>query len=354
MVFLAYRKGFPMQATGPARSDAPRPGLSTVTAAIPETACSGGETVTQQHYELYSEADHSAWRYLYSRHRELWAQHANERFLEGLQGLRLPEERVPRLEDVTAFLTSHSGFRAEAVSGCVPKFEYFDRLRNRRLPAASAIRSADSPDSGADPDIFHDLAGHAPMHVDRSFTQALIGLGNCAHTAIELAGGIRDPVQRWQRLNSQVRGLLRFHFFTVEFGLVRYGNLLKAYGSGLLSSAGDIEGAVVSPRVQRSDLHLDWVIHQPYEPGPRQPLLFIVESFDQFLELTVNLEEWMRAGRLDHVSGGKPEVSAADLDSFLSAAGSRPPSYSQPLRHAPLPLSHRRRPARRRKPANLP
>jgi len=144
---------------------------------------------------------------------------------------------------------------------------------------------------------------------------------------------MRDPVERLRRLTSIVKALARFFWFTAEYGLVRYGNRLKAYGSGLLSSAGEIERAIESPQVQRCDMRLDWVINQPLEIGRCQPLEFIVESFDQFHELTGTLERWMREGRLDHVAGGEPEVPPEELDSCLSDWDSR--------RSPPWAFSHR-------------
>ncbi len=98
---------------------------------------------------------------------------------------------------------------------------------------------------------------------------------------------------------------------------------MKVYGRGLLSSADQIERAVDSPQVQRSDLHLDWVVHQSYDASHFQPLLFVVESFDHLYELTATLKRWMREGRLDHVAAGEPDLTPADLDSFLEAGGAR-------------------------------
>jgi phenylalanine-4-hydroxylase len=48
-----------------------------------------------------------------------------------------------------------------------------------------------------------------------------------------------------------------------------------------------------------------------------------VDSFDHLFSLVDELERWMREGKLDHVSGGEPEVGEADLRSFLEAASGR-------------------------------
>ena len=98
------------------------------------------------------------------------------------------------------------------------------------------------------------------------------------------------------------------------------GKGLKVYGSGLLSSHGEIAHSVDSPLIQRYPVQLEWVVNQYFEIDHYQPLLFIVESFDHLFELVGELERWMREGRLDNVSPGEPLVSEPDLRSFLEAS----------------------------------
>jgi phenylalanine-4-hydroxylase len=169
-----------------------------------------------------------------------------------------------------------------------------------------------------EPDIFHDIAGHVPMHTDPAFADALVRFGDCAHTAAELANGIQDPSERTRRLTSIIRAMARFFWFTVEFGLMNSSNGLKVYGSGLLSSYGEIEHCIKSPLVQRFPIQLEWVINQSFEIDHYQPLLFYVENFDHLFELVGELERWMKDGKLDNVAPGEPGVNEEDLQSFAS------------------------------------
>ncbi len=98
---------------------------------------------------------------------------------------------------------------------------------------------------------------------------------------------------------------------------------IRVYGSGLLSSFGEIQHAVESDRVQRFPLQLEWAINQSFEIDHYQPLLFIVESFDHLYDLVNHLERWMRAGKLNHVAAGDPVVNESDLESFLAAGAAR-------------------------------
>jgi phenylalanine-4-hydroxylase len=98
---------------------------------------------------------------------------------------------------------------------------------------------------------------------------------------------------------------------------------LKACGSGLLSSYGELEHALESPQVERLPLQLDRVIHTPFDIDRYQPLLMVMDSFEQLYDMIERLEKWMRAGRLDHVAPGEPEVHEDDLRSFLEAGARR-------------------------------
>jgi phenylalanine-4-hydroxylase len=297
------------------------PGLTTTKAPYIEAAQRDGQLYIQQPYELYSDANHDAWRRLYARMGDRWQQYANPRFLQGIDNLCLSPDRVPRLEEVNQFMEPLTGFRAKAVSGYVPAFMFFDRLRNREFPTTITIRDGGSLDYLPEPDIFHDITGHVPMHTDRAFADTLVRFGDCAYTAAEIVAGIGDEREKVRRVSSIFRAMARFFWFSIEFGLMKpKGKDLKVYGSGLLSSYGEIAHSIDSPAVQRYPFQLEWVINQSFEIDSYQPLLFYVESFEHLFDLVGELEAWMRAGKLDSVAGGEPAMNELDVQSFLQGA----------------------------------
>jgi phenylalanine-4-hydroxylase len=296
------------------------PGLTTSEAPFIEQARHDGRLYIHQPYELYSEQNHRAWSTLYRRMLPRWERYANRHFRAGLDALNLDHGRVPRLEDVNRFLKPLTGFQAKAVSGYVPTFLFFDSLRNREFPTTITIRRGDHLDYLPEPDIFHDVAGHVPMHTDKHFAEALVRFGECAHTAAALAAKIEDPAERVHTVTSIIKAMARFFWFTIEFGLMSSSDGLKVYGSGLLSSYGEIEHAIESSEVQRYPMQLEWAINQSFEIDHYQPLLFIVDSFDHLFRLVGRLEQWMKEGRLNHVAPGEPAVEESDLQSFLNAA----------------------------------
>ncbi|HLI47692.1 MAG TPA: phenylalanine 4-monooxygenase [Chthonomonas sp.] len=296
-------------------------GLTTTKAPFIEEARETGQLFITQPYALYSEENHEAWRQLYRRMIPLWQRYANPHFLKGLQCLCLPPDRVPKLEEVNRFLEPLTGFRAKAVSGYVPAFLFFDCLRNREFPTTITVRSLENLDYLPEPDIFHDVAGHVPMHTDPAFAETLVRLGDCAHTAVEMVAGIDDAKEQLRRLTSILKAFARFFWFTIEFGLMNTPEGLKVYGSGLLSSYGEIVHSIESPEVQRYPLQIEWVINQAFEIDHYQPLLFVVEGFDHLYQLVDTLERWMREGRLNNVAPGEPTMRESDLQSFLHVAG---------------------------------
>lgn len=295
-------------------------GLTTGHAPFVEAARNRGELYITQVYELYSQENHEAWKRLFARIRPRWQRYANPFFLDGVEALALPTDRIPRLADVNERLHPLTGFQAKPVSGYVPAFLFFDCLRRREFPTTITIRPPDRMDYLPEPDIFHDVAGHVPMHTGKEFAAVLVRFGECARTAAELTAEVRPPDERVRRLTSIIQAMARFFWFTVEFGLMRSGARLCAYGSGLLSSYGELEHAIDSDSVQRYPVQIEWLINQGMEIDRYQPLLFVVDSFDHLFGLVDQLEKWMRAGKLDNVAPGKPEVNEQDLRSFLEAA----------------------------------
>jgi len=127
-------------------------------------------------------------------------------------------------------------------------FLFFDCLRNREFPATIAIRSADSLDYPPEPGIFHDVAGHVPMHTDRAFANTLVRFGECAHTAVEIVSGLRNEAERVDRLTSSVKAMARL-FLRSPFTLV--GTLEKWMRTGKLNNV-----APGKPEVNEIDLKI--------------------------------------------------------------------------------------------------
>jgi phenylalanine-4-hydroxylase len=294
-------------------------GLTTTKAAFIEQARDNGKLYIEQPYDLYSDDNQETWRRLYARIMPRWEQYAHPKFMEGVESLALNPERIPRLAEINQFLEPLSGFAARAVSGYVPAYMFFDCLRTRAFPTTITIRDLNTIDYLPEPDIFHDVAGHVPMHTDRVFADVLVRFGEVARTAATVAGDITNTDERVHRVESMIKAMARFFWFTIEFGLMKQGSGFKVYGSGLLSSFGELGHAIEAPNVQRYPFQLEWVINQYFEIDHYQPLLFYVENFEHLYDECGRLEQWLKDGRLINASPGEPLVNEQDLKSFLEA-----------------------------------
>ena len=277
------------------------------------------ERFIRQPHALYSEENHEAWRRLYTRMEPQWEQFATPTFMEGRAKLNLTAKAVPCLHDINLRLSALTGFRAQPVSGYIPAFIFFGALKRREFPTTITVRPMSSLDYTPEPDIFHDVAGHVPMHTHPDFAAVLSRFGECALTGAQLCAELRDPAEARRRVKSIVRGLARAFWFTIEFGLMKSNGGIRAYGSGLLSSYGELQHALNSSDVLRAPFQLEWAIHSYFDYDKFQCLLFVIDSFDQLYAEIEKLERWMKEGRLDNLTGGEPAISDEEAEPFLTA-----------------------------------
>ncbi|MGK5594686.1 MAG: phenylalanine 4-monooxygenase [Parachlamydiaceae bacterium] len=298
-------------------------GLTTTKAPFIENAKTEGHLFIHQPYEFYNQNNQDAWRKLYALLLPKWEKYANKKFMQGIQSLCLNPDRIPSIEEINAFLEPLTGFKAKAVSGYVPTYLFFDCLKHREFPTTITIRDINHLSYLPEPDIFHDIAGHVPMHTDRVFADVLVKFGSLAYMAAKRHAHIVNTQEKLSKIRSNIQALSRFFWFSIEFGLMRENERICAYGSGLLSSASEIEYAVESSNVQRCPFRLEWVINQSFKIDHFQPLLFVIDSFGHLYKEVNRLERWLNEGKLDNVDPGEPNVNEADLQAFLEVENER-------------------------------
>jgi phenylalanine-4-hydroxylase len=237
------------------------------------------QTIEQQ-YATYTDEDHDVWRTLYARRIGALQETASQVFLDGLGRIGLDERRVPDLADVNQRLKRYTGWAAVGVTGFVPAAQFFGSLAGRRFPTTLGVRPRAQLDYLPEPDIFHDVFGHVPLHADPVFADFLQRFGALAAAA---------------RTEEEVTQMARLFWFTVEFGLVQERGQVRIYGSGLISSHGDAANAL-GPKCDRRPFEIDAVIGQAFEIDHLQDVLFVVDSFDQLFE-AVEILAARRAGR---------------------------------------------------------
>jgi phenylalanine-4-hydroxylase len=156
-----------------------------------------------------------------------------------------------------------TGFRIEPVPGLVPTRTFYGALAERRFLSTQYIRHHSVPFYTPEPDIVHEIIGHANMLASPVFADLYERAGMASQRAAD---------------DAALEFFSRVFWFSLEFGVVWEGGELRAYGAGLLSSYGEIEvfrAAEVRPFDVRAMGVLDYDITQ------YQPVLFAASSFDQ-------------------------------------------------------------------------
>ena len=239
-------------------------------------------TFIEQDWSAYTADNHRAWSLLFQRRMETLRDTGSRVFLDGAALIGLGAAEVPNLLDVNRRLRPRTGWRAVPVSGFLPAKEFFACLADRRFPTTVSVRPLDKLDYLPEPDIFHDVFGHVPLHADPVFADFLQRFGLAATRAT------RD---------EDVEAMARLFWFTVEFGLVREGGRVKVYGSGLISSHGDAANAL-GPSCDRRPFSLDAVLAQPFEIDRLQDVLFVVEDFGQLFDAVEEAVRRLERGQL--------------------------------------------------------
>ncbi len=214
----------------------------------------------------YTDEEHEVWRVI---RRELAPRHerfACDEFLACAEALRLPEDRIPQLGEVSARVEALSGFRLEPVAGLVEPRVFLESLAGGVFLSTQYIRHHSAPLYTPEPDVVHEVIGHGVMLASPRIA--------------ELSRLVGEAVRRTHDAAALER-LAHLYWYTIEFGVVRESGRLKAYGAGLLSSAGELESM---GRAEIRPLDLDAAASTPFDPTTFQPHLFAADSFDHMFD----------------------------------------------------------------------
>ncbi|QHE84068.1 phenylalanine 4-monooxygenase [Hydrogenophaga sp. BPS33] len=223
-----------------------------------------------QNWASYTAADHDTYRRLYERQSALLPGLAADAFIEALPSLGV-KDHIPRFEDINERLRPASGWEIVAVPGLIPERPFFELLANRRFPVTDWIRTPAEFDYIVEPDVFHDLFGHVPLLFNPVFADYVQRYGQGGLKAHDLGAG---------------ELLSRLYWYTIEFGLIRQPDGLRAYGAGILSSSGELQYSVTSPQPQRIALDLLRCMRTRYKIDDYQATYFVIDSFEHLFEVT--------------------------------------------------------------------
>jgi len=215
---------------------------------------------------VYLDEEAELWQSVFRRLDDLHAQHAARVYLEGRDALRIERRRIPNLGELDKTLEASTGVRLVPAEGLLHGKTYFELWADRVMPCTQFLRHGSHPEYTPEPDAIHDIIGHVPPLMDDAYVQL-----------IELVGRMARQVDA-ERLEQ----LVRFYWFTIEFGLIEEAGLTRVLGAGILSSIGELEHAI-SDDVEIRPFELDAVLATAFDNTRLQPLLFKAEALDQIM-----------------------------------------------------------------------
>jgi phenylalanine-4-hydroxylase len=223
----------------------------------------------------YTKEENELWRVIWDALVEAHQTHACAEYLSSLERLDLPRHRIPQLSEVNARVQKISGFRLEPVAGLVEPRVFLENLANGVFLCTQYIRHYSAPYYTPEPDVVHEIAGHAVTLASERLA--------------ELNRLVGEAVRRTHR-PAELDQLARVYWFTIEFGIVKESGQIRAYGTGLLSSAGELEAM---QKAKILPLDLKQIALQDYDPTDFQPVLFCADSFaEMYARLKQFLVTW--------------------------------------------------------------
>ena len=230
----------------------------------------GPDYAVEQRWAGYTPEDHALYRRLYERQSALLPHLACAEFNTALAGLDAAQG-IPRFDLVSQRLRRATGWEIVPVPGLVPDEVFFEHLAHKRFPVTVWLRKPEEFDYIVEPDVFHDFFGHVPLLFDPAYADHMCEYGKGGLKALRLGG---------------LKYLARLYWYTIEFGLIKTGDGVRAYGAGLLSSGGELGFSVQSPKPARRPFELMTVMASDYHIDSYQDQYFVIEGFGQLLEET--------------------------------------------------------------------
>lgn len=192
------------------------------------------------------------------------------------------ENNIPQISDINIYLNKKTNFNIRPCAGLLSSRNFLNALAYRTFFSTQYIRHYSVPLYTPEPDICHEFIGHVPMFADQDFADlsqeiGIASLGAC---------------------NERINKLAKCYWFSIEFGLTKEDNKLKAYGAGLLSSFGELEYACAPYRPageennfpKYEEWNINSVCDNEFPITKYQPKYFII---DNFKDLQYNIKNFV-------------------------------------------------------------
>lgn len=220
----------------------------------------------------YTAEEQEVWREVWRHLDPLHARYACREYREAAARVALSRTVIPQLREVNEIIEPLHGFRMLPVAGLVTAGAFLEKLGRSVFLSTQYMRHHSVPLYTPEPDVVHELIGHAATFAHPDFVRLNRAFGRAAMAAAP----------------QDIEAIGRLYWYTLEFGVVRENGELKVYGAGLLSSFGELG------RFERQERLAEWDVEaiaaSPYDPTRYQERLFVAPSFER---LTGDVLAWL-------------------------------------------------------------
>jgi phenylalanine-4-hydroxylase len=231
---------------------------------------------TQQIYSNYTKQDFEVWKTLFNRQLNVLKPIVSKEYLTALKVINFKEDKIPDFEEVNAILKNTTSWSLEVVPNISEQKDFFNFLSQKKFTTTCWLRAMEQLDYLEEPDMFHDVFGHVPLLTNEPYVNFFKGISDIALQYIE---------------NEKAIELLgRLYWFTIEFGLIEEGGLMKIYGAGIISSKGETENCL-SNNVEKLPFDIQTIFETDYRTDVFQERYFVISSFQQLYDSLDSIEQ---------------------------------------------------------------
>jgi len=220
----------------------------------------------------YTREEQDVWRQVLQKLELLHQRYACAEFLEAWPHLGFTPSEIPQFVPLNERLSKITSFQFMPVAGLVTPRVFLEALSRNVFLATQYMRHHSAPFYTPEPDVIHELLGHAALLAHPRLARLHRLFGEAALSADE----------------PRLKALIRVYWYALEFGLLKSPSGLSVLGAGLLSSVGELGSLEKHPGLRPFELHA--VAETDFDPTDYQKVLFVAESSEALFQ---TLEAWL-------------------------------------------------------------
>src|SRR3989344_3528508 len=226
-------------------------------------------------FRKFSDEENEVWRILSQRQLENLKESASKLREEGWELLPMDTSKVPDFAALSEKLKSLTGWE---IGLALSQYEDTDTwargLANKQMRITQFIREKKDLDYTPLPDMFHDAFGHIPFLAIPQYARISEKFGKAMVNA-------KTPEEQARIANH--------YWHTFELGLIKENGKIKALGTEIMSSSGELKHAL-SDNVDKLLYDVDAVDKFDRSAHEFHKQLFVLDNLDQIEKV---VDQWL-------------------------------------------------------------